>query len=484
MTALPIRSALALVLLASGSLYGAAGCAPAEVDGDEAAKSEAALGGYPAKPADTAARKHCDVIIAGGSTAAIAAAVASADVGAKTCLLEPTEWIGGQLTASAVSAVDWAWHKVGSLDVGAADKARENVTPNFFAMMAATGNPGGCWVSKNCYEPKALLSGSLGALANRYAGTGQLVVLKNTVIKRVVVDGGKIKRMVAVQRTPKTGVGWGGYDRLPSQDLPDWYEERASARYDKQVIELSSGYDRPAVFIDATDWGELLALSGAAYVQGVESSEGSLITDEKCGQSTVFPFVEKLNGAAVADIEVPEATPSSKAFYSLSPGAGESVATKWDKVFRYRRIRGSAATAQAGDLSLQNWNPGNDYPFGYLFMSKSATAAQRSDWRGGVDLNVMAGAERHAYGWHTYFKQQGGVAGSKVTLDTSILGTGHGLSKLPYIRDTRRSVGLDGFSITSRDLLGPASQVTGTPFPDRVAIGAYAIDIHGLSGCT
>jgi len=480
---LPLDSASSLgrLFLVAGALTCSVGCAPA--DGDDDATSASALSAYPAKPSDTASRKYCDVIIAGGSTAAIAAAVASADVGARTCLVEPTEWIGGQLTASGVSAVDWAWHKVGALDVGAADKAAVNVTPSFFAMMEATGNPGGCWVRKNCYEPKSLLSGPLGALAGRYVSAGQLVVLKNTVVKRVVMGGGNITRLVAVQRTPRAGVAWGGYDRLPSQDLADWYDERASARYDKQVIELASGYDRPAVFIDATDWGELLALAGASYVQGVESSEGATAADETCGQSIVFPFVEKLNAAPVADLRVPDATAQSKAFYSLSLAPGESAASKWDKVFRYRRIRGSAATAQAGDLSLQNWNPGNDYPFGYLFLNKSATASQRSDWRGGVDLAVMAGAERHAFGWHTYLKEQGGAAGGRLTLDTSVLGTGHGLAKLPYIRDGRRSVGLDGFMLTSRDLRGPASQVTGTAFADRVAIGAYAMDIHGLAGC-
>ncbi|HSO34377.1 MAG TPA: FAD-dependent oxidoreductase [Labilithrix sp.] len=469
-----------LFFVASSLLPLAAGCAPAGVEEGQAT-SEALS--FPNKPADTAARKHCDVVIAGGSTAAIAAAVAAADVGAKTCLIEPTEWIGGQLTASGVSAVDWAWHRVGSLDVGAAGKARENVTPSLFAMMSTTGNPGGCWVSKNCYEPKTLLSGPLGALAGRYTSTGQLIVLKNTVIKRVVVEREQITRLVAVQRTPKAGVGWGGYDHLPSQDLADWYDERASARYDKQTIELASGYDRPAVFIDATDWGELLALSGAGYVQGVESREGATEADEGCGQSIVFPFVEKLNASVTADRVVPEATARSKQFYSLSPGPSESLASKWDSVFRYRRVRGTAPSAQPGDLSLQNWNPGNDYPFGYLFMSRSATAAQRADWRGGVDLEVMAGAERHAYGWHSYFKAQGGEPGARVTLDASVLGTGHGLSKLPYIRDTRRSIGLDGFMLTSRDLRGPASQVTGTAFPDRIALGAYAMDVHGISGC-
>ncbi|MBL8717733.1 MAG: FAD-dependent oxidoreductase, partial [Myxococcales bacterium] len=43
---------------------------------------------------------RCKVVIAGGTTAALAAALAAAAEGSDTCLLEPTDWVGGQLTAS------------------------------------------------------------------------------------------------------------------------------------------------------------------------------------------------------------------------------------------------------------------------------------------------------------------------------------------------------------------------------------------------
>ena len=72
----------------------------------------------------------------------------------------------------------------------------------------------------------------------------------------------------------------------------------------------------------------------------------------------------------------------------------------------------------------------------------------------------------------------------QITLNGSELGTGHGLAKLPYIRDTRRSIGLDGFVLKFEDISGPASQKTGTKFPDRIALGAYAADIHPLVSCS
>ena len=56
----------------------------------------------------TGATLDCDVIVAGGTTAALATALTAAREGARTCLLEPTDWPGGQLTASGVPAIDYA----------------------------------------------------------------------------------------------------------------------------------------------------------------------------------------------------------------------------------------------------------------------------------------------------------------------------------------------------------------------------------------
>ena len=153
-------------------------------------------------------------------------------------------------------------------------------------------------------------------------------------------------------------------------------------------------------------------------------------------------------------------------------------------------------TPRPGDLSLQNWGfdpktgeSGNDYPDGYLFLSKSAAEAQSADWRGGVDVAVMAAAERQALGWHEWYRRAApnGIDPDCFTLEGEVLGTGHGLSKLPYIRDTRRSIGINGFRLKLSDLICEADEAaerqTGTDFADRVALGAYAADIHPLRGC-
>jgi hypothetical protein len=448
---------------------------------------------YAGRAPDTATVKHCDVVIAGGTTAALAAALSSADRGAKTCLLEPTEWVGGQLTASGVPAIDQAWHKAwagtpAQYDVGVVGKDPANSTAWFRRLFIGTGDQRRCSVSNQCFEPKNLLTGPIASLTAPYLANGTLVIFKQTVVKQLVLDREYASKLVAVQRQAKPGIEWGGYDLLPSQDVADWYATAASARYTKTVLEFPSDRSRPAVFIDATEWGELLALSGAPYLQGYEQQEGSVAGNDRCGQATVFPFTMRLEaGTTTEDLPIPDADATSKAFYSLTSGTKTYT---WNEVWKYRRLRGDGVspgdnTPKTGDVSSQNWFPGNDAPFAYLFVSKADAAAQRADWRGGVDFAAMAGAERHAYGWHTFMKQQAGSLASRVKLDRTIYGTGHGLSKLPYIRDTRRSIGVGGFIMTAKDILGPRGAKTATVFPDRIAIGAYAADMHPLTnGCS
>ena len=458
------------------------------------------LGGAARAAAEERAEKpedRFDVVIAGGSTAAFAAAVAAAEAGARTCLIEPTDWVGGQLTASAVPAVDEAWHKITDratgavlLDVAAIARSRVNMTPNFRAMLDATGNPGKGWVSNYCFEPKPFMERHLHPLEERLRQKGMLTVYRDAVIKRVETDNdrGLVTALEVIQRTPKPGVAWGGYDRLLSKDLADWYSSEPSARFDKRVLRIASNKDQKTVFIDATEWGEVLVLAGAPYLQGVETTDGGREGDDRCGQSTVFDFVQRFNATPVDEPPGPEGVDG----FGFDDHTGHSDA--WAKIWTYRRIKSAknGGPPAVGDLCLQNWGysgrlkqGGNDYPFGYLFRSRAETDAERADWRGGVDLKVIAEAERRALGWHYWFKNHPpeGIDPGQITLDRGVLGTGHGLAKVPYIRDTRRSVGLDGFLLKGSDLAGPAERKTGRRFYDHVALGAYPSDVHALTIC-
>ncbi len=430
-----------------------------------------------------------DVVIAGGSTAALAAAFSAAEEGASVALLEPTDWIGGQLTASGVPAIDEAWHKIAGddttgnegrlrLDVAKVARDPRNMTPFFRDTLAAIGNPGGGWVSRYCFEPKTLLDDHLLPKERQLAD--RLTVYRETVVKQVETEGRRVTAIAAIQRTPRDGVD--GYDRLPSAELVDWYSPDDSPRFTKRTLRFTA-----KVFIDATEWGELLALTDAPYLQGAEPSEDVITANDRLGQAVVYGFVQRFHAEPVAEhlaIEPIE---------GLGFGHYRDRDDAWQKIWTYRRLKGSGPTASPGELSLQNWGydthaeeGGNDYPFGYLFLPREAAAEQRADWRGGIDTEVLAGAERRALAWHDWFRHAApdGIDPKQITLAGDVFGTRHGLSKLPYLRDTRRSIGVGGFTLKFDDLVGdPAKgQRTGTRFADRVALGAYPADIHPLVG--
>lgn len=444
--------------------------------------------------------RRYDVVIAGGSTAALAAAFSAADEGARVALLEPTDWIGGQLTASGVPAVDEAWHQIRApegegaaaahggagpllLNVSVAARDPRNMTPFLRDALASIGNPGGGWVSRYCFEPRTLLEGWL--LPRERELADRLTVFRETVVKKVDTNGRRVTAIVAVQRTPRAGVD--GYERLPSEELADWYSPADSARFTKQTLRFEG-----AIFIDATEWGEVLALADAPYLQGAEPSEDALAGDDRLGQATVYGFVQRMHDRPIDDH--PEIAPVAGLGYGAYHGRDDA----WRKIWTYRRLKGAGPEASPGELSLQNWGysgerqeGGNDYPFGYLFLPRDETAAERADWRGGVSLETLAGAERRALAWHDWFRDAApdGIDPDQITLAGDVFGTRHGLAKLPYIRDTRRSIGVGGFTLKFDDLIGSVEngeldRLTGTPFPDRIALGAYPADIHPLIGYT
>lgn len=447
---------------------------------------------------ETAKEEHHEfaVVIAGGSTAAFAAAIAAAESGARTALLEPTDWVGGQLTSSGVPAIDEAWHTIRDVKTGndalkVFEIARHpaNITPSFFNALQSIQDRGECWVSRFCFRPDVFLDHQLVPLQKKVSE--RLVVFHNTVVKRVELNetGTRVRSLTAISRTARPGVPANGYDRLPSQDLHDWYSPLPSARFDKKILRFSTSSRHhstgTAVFLDATEWGELLALSGCRYLQGVENEDGNISGNDQCGQATVFCFVQRFHST-------PTKEPVRQlGVTNLGFGQYRDRPDAWQQIWTYRRIRGKGQPSP-GDLCLQNWGyslahqeGGNDYPFGYLFKSRAATSQERDDWAGGIDLHVLAEAERRALAWHEWFKRQAPpeIGWQRITLARDVLGTGHGLAKLPYIRDTRRSIGLDGFVLRFADLTGPASALTGTPFEDRIAIGAYPADVHGLASC-
>ena len=162
--------------------------------------------------------------------------------------------------------------------------------------------------------------------------------------------------------------------------------------------------------------------------------------------------------------------------YFLTPPGGTKVYS-FEKVWSYRRIvsRGNKLEeVVVGDVSMQNWGTGNDYGDDAFLLSRADAERTRADWVGGINLKTWDLAEQKSLGWFLHMRSLH-ESGPALALARNF-GTHSGLSKLPYLRDTRRSLGIDGFLLF---YAGEKGILNGADFgEENAALGAYVADIH------
>jgi glycine/D-amino acid oxidase-like deaminating enzyme len=95
----------------------------------------------------------CEVLIAGGGTGGVAAALAAARRGRKVALVEETDWLGGQMTSQGVSALDEHEH-IESFGGTASYCALRSAIRQHYGQR----NPGSCWVTRLAFEPRVAVA--------------------------------------------------------------------------------------------------------------------------------------------------------------------------------------------------------------------------------------------------------------------------------------------------------------------------------------
>eukprot|EP00750_Incisomonas_marina_P001552 INCI1132.3.p1 GENE.INCI1132.3~~INCI1132.3.p1 ORF type:complete len:495 (+),score=74.00 INCI1132.3:469-1953(+) len=489
----------------SCSLQYAASCTVLLLSG--AAADEHFQAAAPEEPWPTVP-SHCDILVAGGSTAALAAAITAAEANAEAvvCLTEPTDWPGGQMTSSGVSAIDF----------GSLNRRPENQPKSFRDLVSFLHdhqqNPG-CWVSTECYDPQSMVN---GWVMPRILAAENLVFLDRTVVRGAERHAnGSISGLNLVQRRAVAGVDeW----ELPlSQSLGDWYSPIDSERFEKRFLNISA-----QVVVEATEFGDVLLTADLAAGQGVErpmemSAPGS---DSTCGQAATLTFYMELldHDPAEPDPAPPGSTAGGTPFSTQgcccpqepidshiveTHGSTSGVTSKagscdYRTIWSYRRASSRKPTEPTffevlpGDVSQQNWgNPsGNDLDNAYLFQPLETARATVSagQWAGGINLTALEMLEQRAYGWFWAYRSAfpNATDRSRLVLNRNFSGTSHGLSKMPYLRDTRRAVGIDGFRAQQASQTPASGGGTGAGeyFNDTVAFGNYPSDDHNVDTCS
>lgn len=446
-----------------------------------------------------------DIVVNGGSLGAVASALQAArdNADAEILLLEPTDWLGGQATSQGVSAIDNAYttHMVDTPEYYAKDWLEfQELVKNKTQDAPGTGfaGTGACWVSRFSYDPRT----GAWALEEMINQKPNITLKKMTVVKDVSTmpvfdeygEGREITGLQIIQRSPQPG--YTPFNRFLSEEIPDWYSVQDSDYFTKDVhVILPRDSEKGMVVIEGSEFGDILVLAEAKYTVGREMETEEMGEDgqlpelnERGTQSFVFTFCVTGSGEFDEGEDIKAPFPDFDAYYQQQVEDYFSLGThSWERVWTYRRVLNAGApwqmdTVNKDDVSMQNWYPGNDYPYGTLYKNIEESRQEKDDWQGGVMLDQIAQAEKHALAYYFYYRD---IKPEEMPFDIYLLrrddelnmmDTYSGLSKKPYFRGTRRIVGLNNFRITERfyNTRPDASFF----YYDSIGIGNYPTDIH------
>lgn len=424
---------------------------------------------------------RADVVITGAGLGGVAAALASLRNGLNVVLTEETDWIGGQLTQQGVPPDEHQW-----IETHGATKSyrelrtaiREFYQKNYpLTEQAKTRknlNPGDGGVSRICHEPRVALA-VLTNLLMPYISSGKLTLLLEHKVSSADVAGDRV-------------------EALKCRNL----------RSGRDII-LSAPY-----FVDATELGDLLPLTGTEFIVGAESraQTNELHAPDKANPANQQAFtmclamdydptgnhvIEKPKEYGFWNSYIPKMTPAWPGrLISLTysnPVTLEPKSLDFDPVgntwgwWVYRRIinkNNFVPGIYSGDITIVNW-PQNDYLLGNLvgvsekeFKNHIARAKQLS-------LSLL-------YWMQTEVERPDGKRGwPGLRLRGDVLGSEDGLAKYPYIREARRiqakfTVSEEHVGLENRaQVEGKNNDLRAAEFKDSVGVGSYAIDLHPTS---
>ncbi len=405
-----------------------------------------------------------NILIIGGGIGGCACALAACKLGLNVVMTEETDWIGGQFTAQATPPDEHGWiEKWGCTATYRQfrNDVRQYYRDHYPLTTAARQNPhlnpGNGWVSPLCAEPKVFLT-VLENTLQPYVEQNQLVILKN--------------HIAISARTEREQVQYTEIQNIQNGA--------------KTIIEA-------AYFIDATELGDLLPLTGTDFVTGSESRaeteepSAAMQANPQNIQAFSMCFAMSYHEGADFTIEkphnyeywrdfVPDLTPawSGKllSLTGLSPRTMQAVHYNFqpnqepNKAFAglwtYRRVLHTdnfVKGAFDSDVTMVNY-PQIDYLGGNLL---GANPEERQ--------KGIADAKTQSLSFLYYLQTECGFKGLKLRGD--VVGTTDGLAKSPYIRESRRIKSV--FTIKEQHIAASCrpNQTYAATFYDTVGIGFY-----------
>lgn len=332
-----------------------------------------------------------DVLVVGGSTSGVAAAVQAARMGASVVIAEELPWIGGMLTSAGVSATDGNYR----LRSGFWGEFVDSLTVHYGSPEALRSG----WVSNIMFEPEV----GERILSDIVAGEKNITLLRNT----------------ALSSLHPTQGGW-------RARLTD-----ASGSVDVEARRV----------IDATELADVAALVGIPFDKGMESASSTgedIAPDHSNDIIQDLTYVAILAAAATpAPMERPEGyDPSEFACCAINPLCTnpKEPARMWSpaQMLSYGRL--------PGGKYMINWPiEGNDFYADLV----DAPAAARAE--------AIAEAKARTMRFIYFMRNELGMDSLDIARD--VFPTSDGLPLIPYYREGRRIHGI--VRVTLGDLADP-----------------------------
>jgi len=430
---------------------------------------------------------RADVVIVGASLGGCAAAIAALRSGLQVVMTEETDWIGGQLTSQAVPPDEHRWietHGANASYRGLRTRIRDYYRTNYPLTEAARQleslNPGNGSVSRLCHEPRV----ALAVLHDWFApwlSSGRLTLLTEHRPIAADVVGDKVRAVTV--RSVRSG------------------RERT----------LAAPY-----FLDASELGDLLPLTGTEFVTGAEAKRDTnelhaLEQEDPLNQQS-FTMCFAIDHAPGQDHTidkpaeyefwrtfVPQLRPPWPGrlldFTYTHPRTGQPRRLGFDpsgarpdgtiNLWTYRRLADATnfrPGTYPGDIILVNW-PQNDYFLGNLVGGTDEERQHHIARATQLSLSLIFWLQTEAP------RADGGQGFPELRLRDDLLGTETGVAKFPYVRESRRikavcTVLEEHVGRQQRAMLTgqSGSELRAAEFHDSVGVGSYNIDLHPSTG--
>ena len=424
---------------------------------------------------------RADVVIIGAGTGGVAAALAAAERGLSVILTDEMPIAGGQLTSQGVPPDEHAWIEEQGAPASYR-RFRRRVRQAYareWGVDADGLNPGGCGVSRICHAPS----------------------VASVVLQDMLKDYGRRIRFIP-QCVPE--IAGGHRDHIDAVQM-------------RSLTDGSSFILEAPVFIDATERGDLLPLTGAEYVTGSEGQNAfgephatpeADPTNEQaftwCAAIGFDPGFDPTKTATPAGIN--EALLQRPASYALWKEVVPNLKPAWPgrlldltysnpvtleprrldfdprpgteteqlNLWTYRRLQPSGRDWPVkGGVTLLNW-PQNDYLQGRVIDVTESERVRHEEAAKDLTRSLIHWLRTDVP------RPDGGRGWPGLYPVPGILGTEDGLAMAPYIREARR---IRARTTVHEHHIGEQARRSvglneAEHFPDSVGVGHYRIDLH------